>query len=120
MQAAASNQLVPPVNPLTIVQHPASAGFSANGGGMTLQDLIEAKKGPNGASERRAAAIKKFREKKKARTFKKKVRYESRKKLAEKRPRIKGQFVRPEVAAAAASASQATATTLDNDVPSKA
>lgn len=60
-----------------------------------------------GATERRQEAIRKFREKKKARTFKKKVRYESRKRLAEARPRIKGQFVRPEVAAAAAAAAAA-------------
>lgn len=61
------------------------------------------------ASKRRAAAIQKFREKKKARNFKKKVRYESRKRLAEQRPRIKGQFVRPEVAAAAAAAAATAA-----------
>ena len=74
---------------------------------LTLQDLTSMKKGTEAASERRAEAIRKFREKKKARTFKKKVRYESRKRLAEARPRIKGQFVRPEVAAAAAAAAAA-------------
>lgn len=47
----------------------------------------------------RKAAIHRFREKRKARTFDKKVRYESRKRLAESRPRIKGQFVKAEVAA---------------------
>lgn len=53
------------------------------------------------ATRRRAAALLRFREKKKNRSFKPKVRYESRKRLAESRPRIKGQFVKPEVAAAA-------------------
>lgn len=48
----------------------------------------------------RKVAIAKFREKRKARNFDKKVRYESRKRLAESRPRIKGQFVKAEVAAA--------------------
>lgn len=48
----------------------------------------------------RKAAIHRFREKRKARTFDKKVRYESRKRLADSRPRIKGQFVKAEVAAA--------------------
>ncbi|KAK4480540.1 hypothetical protein RD792_013617 [Penstemon davidsonii] len=50
-----------------------------------------------GASHRsiqREVALMKFRMKRKDRCFDKKVRYESRKKLAEKRPRVKGQFVR--------------------------
>ncbi|CAN4121614.1 unnamed protein product [Withania somnifera] len=42
----------------------------------------------------RAAALTKFRQKRKERCFKKKVRYEKRKKLAEQRPRVRGQFVR--------------------------
>ncbi|XP_028806727.1 two-component response regulator-like APRR5 isoform X2 [Neltuma alba] len=51
----------------------------------------------NGSSHRsrlREAALNKFRLKRKERCFEKKVRYESRKKLAEQRPRVKGQFVR--------------------------
>ncbi|CAM0907421.1 unnamed protein product [Alopecurus aequalis] len=53
--------------------------------------------------ERRVAAVKKFREKRKERNFGKKVRYQSRKRLAEQRPRVRGQFVRqlPPVTAAA-------------------
>ncbi|KAH7680729.1 pseudo-response regulator 5 protein [Dioscorea alata] len=43
---------------------------------------------------RRAAALVKFRLKRKERCFEKKVRYFSRQKLAEQRPRVKGQFVR--------------------------
>ncbi|KAL4362593.1 hypothetical protein GQ457_04G038180 [Hibiscus cannabinus] len=52
---------------------------------------------PFGNSHRslqREAALNKFRLKRKDRCFEKKVRYESRKKLAEQRPRVKGQFVR--------------------------
>ncbi|OIT04716.1 PREDICTED: two-component response regulator-like APRR9 [Nicotiana attenuata] len=51
---------------------------------------------PDGNSNRsqREAALTKFRQKRKDRCFEKKVRYESRKKLAEQRPRVKGQFVR--------------------------
>ncbi|XP_022762885.1 two-component response regulator-like APRR5 isoform X2 [Durio zibethinus] len=52
---------------------------------------------PGGNSHRsiqREAALTKFRLKRKDRCYGKKVRYESRKKLAEKRPRVKGQFVR--------------------------
>ncbi|KAH9611785.1 hypothetical protein KSS87_011699 [Heliosperma pusillum] len=45
-------------------------------------------------SFQREAALNKFRLKRKERCFEKKVRYESRKKLAEQRPRVKGQFVR--------------------------
>ncbi|XP_047325078.1 two-component response regulator-like PRR37 [Impatiens glandulifera] len=42
----------------------------------------------------REAALNKFRQKRKERCFEKKVRYQSRKRLAEQRPRIRGQFVR--------------------------
>jgi pseudo-response regulator 1 len=45
-------------------------------------------------SERRAQALAKFRQKRKGRCFDKKVRYVNRKKLAETRPRVRGQFVR--------------------------
>lgn len=45
-------------------------------------------------SAQRAAALDKFRQKRKDRCFDKKVRYHNRKKLAEQRPRVKGQFVR--------------------------
>ncbi|KAM0891921.1 hypothetical protein ACQ4PT_026087 [Festuca glaucescens] len=45
-------------------------------------------------SDRRAAALAKFRQKRKDRCFDKKVRYVNRKKLAETRPRVRGQFVR--------------------------
>ena len=101
------------VSNLNIVQQ-HSGGFRGSGM-LKLQNLAGemrqvAKKELSereGATERRQEAIRKFREKKKARTFKKKVRYESRKRLAEARPRIKGQFVRPEVAAAAAAAAAA-------------
>ncbi|XWS75085.1 hypothetical protein CRYUN_Cryun01aG0054600 [Craigia yunnanensis] len=41
----------------------------------------------------REAALNKFRQKRKERCFEKKVRYQSRKKLAEQRPRVRGQFV---------------------------
>ncbi|KAL2482400.1 Two-component response regulator-like APRR7 [Forsythia ovata] len=42
----------------------------------------------------REASLNKFRQKRKERCFEKKVRYHSRKRLAEQRPRVKGQFVR--------------------------
>ncbi|KAK7292883.1 hypothetical protein RJT34_15738 [Clitoria ternatea] len=48
-------------------------------------------------SSQREAALTKFRLKRKERCFRKKVRYQSRKRLAEQRPRVKGQFVRQEV-----------------------
>ncbi|KAH6824382.1 hypothetical protein C2S53_018822 [Perilla frutescens var. hirtella] len=44
--------------------------------------------------DRREAALMKFRQKRKERCFDKKIRYVNRKKLAERRPRLKGQFVR--------------------------
>ena len=42
----------------------------------------------------RKAAIERFRAKRNQRSFEKKVRYTSRQRLAENRPRIKGQFVK--------------------------
>ncbi|KAL3536326.1 hypothetical protein ACH5RR_004787 [Cinchona calisaya] len=42
----------------------------------------------------REAALLNFRQKRKERCFKKKVRYQNRKRLAEQRPRVRGQFVR--------------------------
>ncbi|GLT70071.1 hypothetical protein SLA2020_421720 [Shorea laevis] len=45
-------------------------------------------------STQREVALNKFRQKRKERCFTKKVRYQSRKKLAEQRPRLRGQFVR--------------------------
>ncbi|XP_071717700.1 two-component response regulator-like APRR1 isoform X2 [Rutidosis leptorrhynchoides] len=44
--------------------------------------------------DHREAALLKFRQKRKERCFDKKIRYVNRKKLAERRPRVKGQFVR--------------------------
>jgi len=45
------------------------------------------------AAEHRAAAIRRFLKKRKERNFNKKVRYESRQKLAASRPRVRGQFM---------------------------
>ncbi|KAK9061451.1 hypothetical protein SSX86_018632 [Deinandra increscens subsp. villosa] len=45
-------------------------------------------------SAEREAALTKFRQKREARCFQKKVRYQNRKKLAEQRPRVRGQFVK--------------------------
>ncbi|CAL8466512.1 g6048 [Coccomyxa elongata] len=47
----------------------------------------------------RKAALEKLRKKKKLRNFQKKVRYESRRRLAESRPRVRGQFVKASAAA---------------------
>ncbi|KAI9117167.1 hypothetical protein K1719_011333 [Acacia pycnantha] len=44
--------------------------------------------------DRREAALMKFRQKRKERCFDKKIRYVNRKRLAERRPRVRGQFVR--------------------------
>ncbi|XP_075479563.1 two-component response regulator-like APRR1 [Primulina tabacum] len=50
--------------------------------------------GKSGKVDRREAALMKFRQKRKERCFDKKIRYVNRKKLAERRPRLRGQFVR--------------------------
>lgn len=72
---------------------------------------------PNRKSQRslqREAALTKFRMKRKDRCFDKKVRYESRKKLAEQRPRVKGQFVRQ---AQVSEPSTSTSTQAPNAAP---
>ncbi|KAL5204458.1 hypothetical protein ABZP36_009329 [Zizania latifolia] len=56
--------------------------------------------GLDGDLSRREAALLKFRMKRKDRCFEKKVRYHSRKKLAEQRPRVKGQFVSQKIKSA--------------------
>ncbi|KAL3524472.1 hypothetical protein ACH5RR_017306 [Cinchona calisaya] len=58
------------------------------------EEVLRLQDGNSLRSVQREAALAKFRLKRKERCFEKKVRYESRKKLAEKRPRVKGQFVR--------------------------
>ncbi|GLT73072.1 hypothetical protein SLA2020_449540 [Shorea laevis] len=77
---------------VTNVESENGAGGSSGAGG------VSGKNGGNGADEgrvaHRVAALNKFRQKRKERCFEKKVRYHSRKKLAEQRPRIRGQFVR--------------------------
>ncbi|KAL7092019.1 hypothetical protein ACP275_12G139700 [Erythranthe tilingii] len=62
-----------------------SGDTSGSGGGMGVD---ECKLAP------REAALNKFRQKRKERSFTKRVRYENRKKLAEQRPRVRGQFVK--------------------------
>nr|GEV06091.1 two-component response regulator-like APRR5 [Tanacetum cinerariifolium] len=78
-----------------IEDHSGSSNFC---NGSTLARLNSIGSGSNGntshRSAQREAALNKFRMKRKDRCFDKKVRYESRKKLAEQRPRVKGQFVR--------------------------
>ncbi|KAL7108153.1 hypothetical protein ACP275_06G097500 [Erythranthe tilingii] len=62
--------------------------------GNVNEECFHVQDGPAHRSMLREAALTKFRMKKKDRCFEKKVRYESRKQLAEQRPRVKGQFVR--------------------------
>ncbi|KAF2574095.1 hypothetical protein F2Q70_00000409 [Brassica cretica] len=79
---------------VTVVEKAAEAV-----GGKSARRRVQRKdaaEGGDGKTQQslRVAALNKFRMKRKDKCFDKKVRYESRKKLAEQRPRIKGQFVR--------------------------
>ncbi|KAK9063123.1 hypothetical protein SSX86_016993 [Deinandra increscens subsp. villosa] len=79
-----------------VEDHSGNSSF-CNGGTLTrYNSLGSGSNGNNNNTNRsiREAALNKFRMKRKDRCFDKKVRYESRKKLAEQRPRVKGQFVR--------------------------
>ncbi|KAI3712497.1 hypothetical protein L1987_71054 [Smallanthus sonchifolius] len=75
--------------------HSASSSL-CNGGTLVRLNSVGSRSNGNYThqSTQREAALNKFRMKRKDRCFDKKVRYESRKKLAEQRPRVKGQFVR--------------------------
>ncbi|XP_058109973.1 two-component response regulator-like PRR37 isoform X2 [Magnolia sinica] len=66
-----------------VVGKSVAAGVSGSGSGVDQNRFAQ-----------REAALTKFRQKRKERCFEKKVRYQSRKRLAEQRPRVRGQFVR--------------------------
>ncbi|KAF5823578.1 putative response regulator and transcription factor RR-A-type family [Helianthus annuus] len=68
----------------------SGSGGSGGGGGGSGSEI---RKDPHKSAQREAALIK-FLEKKKDRCFKKKIRYQNRKQLAEQRPRVRGQFVK--------------------------
>nr|AYC12371.1 circadian-associated protein 1 [Oncidium sp. CY-2018] len=88
-------------------QNGGSSAINNNGGTNMEGDAIAVAEkigfgGGNGSGNeayqnrflQREAALNKFRLKRKERNFGKKVRYQSRKRLAEQRPRVRGQFVR--------------------------
>ncbi|XP_077232958.1 two-component response regulator-like PRR37 [Tasmannia lanceolata] len=69
-----------------------AAGKSGTGGGSGSGSGVDQNR-----FAQREAALTKFRQKRKERCFEKKVRYQSRKRLAEQRLRVRGQFVRQNV-----------------------
>ncbi|XP_010543355.1 PREDICTED: two-component response regulator-like APRR7 [Tarenaya hassleriana] len=85
---------------------PNGSTTAVNVGGVNMEcdNNAGASGSGNGTDEtmisQREAALTKFREKRKERCFRKKVRYHSRKQLAEQRPRVRGQFVRKSAVAA--------------------
>ncbi|KAF8397608.1 hypothetical protein HHK36_016528 [Tetracentron sinense] len=87
------------------VQYVTSTAVNAGVMNMESDNGVAGKSGVGGGSgsgsgvdqnrfAQREAALTKFRQKRKERCFQKKVRYQSRKRLAEQRPRVRGQFVR--------------------------
>ncbi|ESQ42335.1 hypothetical protein EUTSA_v10013099mg [Eutrema salsugineum] len=73
--------------------HDSSIAKIMCSGSSSDNPLNQQSSGSDRAAQREAALMK-FRLKRKERCFEKKVRYYSRKKLAEQRPRVKGQFIR--------------------------
>ncbi|KAJ3703614.1 hypothetical protein LUZ61_007319 [Rhynchospora tenuis] len=71
----------------------SGSGETGNGIGNGNLESGNESAAHTGDRSRREAALIKFRLKRKDRCFEKKVRYHNRKKLAEQRPRVKGQFV---------------------------
>ena len=68
----------------------APGPIGGDGPGTSASDALPPRMGP----EARAAALAKYRRKRKERCFQKKVRYTSRQRLVVQRPRYRGQFVR--------------------------
>ncbi|XP_043812892.1 two-component response regulator-like PRR95 isoform X4 [Manihot esculenta] len=77
---------------VVVASEKAMAPESLNDGSFRVHDRFRGI--DSHRSSQREAALTKFRLKRKDRCYEKKVRYESRKRLAEQRPRVKGQFVR--------------------------
>ncbi|XP_057549431.1 two-component response regulator-like APRR7 [Amaranthus tricolor] len=72
----------------------ASGNGSGSGSGSGSGNGNASGKVDQSKLAQREAALTKFRQKRKQRCFNRKVRYQSRKRLAEQRPRVRGQFVR--------------------------
>ncbi|XP_062110122.1 zinc finger protein CONSTANS-LIKE 16-like [Humulus lupulus] len=70
-----------------------SNNYLSNGSGVVIGGLINAAAAALG-DEGREARVSRYREKRRTRLFSKKIRYEVRKLNAEKRPRMKGRFVK--------------------------
>ncbi|XP_039054419.1 two-component response regulator-like APRR1 isoform X2 [Hibiscus syriacus] len=77
-----------PVNMYVQPGHPPTGHLWPSFGNSSSNEVKPSK------VDRREAALIKFRQKRKERCFDKKIRYVNRKRLAERRPRVRGQFVR--------------------------
>ncbi|KAF2324953.1 hypothetical protein GH714_021839 [Hevea brasiliensis] len=77
---------------LVVASEKAMVPERVNDGGFFVYDRFKGM--DSHRFSQREAALTKFRLKRKDRCYEKKVRYQSRKRLAEQRPRVKGQFVR--------------------------
>ncbi|KAL6645773.1 hypothetical protein ACP70R_017381 [Stipagrostis hirtigluma subsp. patula] len=86
--AAAPNIAIPNMESVNGIMGKNGAGCGHGSGSGSGNDMYQNK------FPQREAALNKFRLKRKDRDFSKKVRYQTRKKLAEQRPRVRGQFVR--------------------------
>ncbi|XP_052189898.1 two-component response regulator-like APRR7 isoform X2 [Diospyros lotus] len=79
------------------VSNMESDNGAAGKSGVGLSGRVGGDRADEDRFAQREAALTKFRQKRKERCFEKKVRYQSRKRLAEQRPRVRGQFVRQAV-----------------------
>lgn len=82
-----------PYYPMPVCLQPGQMS-SAHSCGPSSFGSSSSSKGKQNIVDRRAEALKKFRMKRKDRCFDKKIRYVNRKQLAERRPRVRGQFVK--------------------------
>lgn len=80
-----------PYYPVSICLQPGQGPSNHSWPSFGNPPVLETK---TGNVDRREAALIKFRQKRKERCFDKKIRYVNRKRLAERRPRVRGQFVR--------------------------
>ncbi|XP_023524920.1 two-component response regulator-like APRR1 [Cucurbita pepo subsp. pepo] len=83
-----------PYYPMNICLQPGQMSASTNTHSWPSFGNSSSNEAKSNKLDRREAALIKFRQKRKERCFDKKIRYVNRKRLAERRPRVRGQFVR--------------------------
>lgn len=104
VESSCASQVVPDLLDDDLFAHPSINGWGSSGALWSVPEMsastsngcikVEEVHGEDWKIGRREASVLRYREKRQNRLFSKKIRYEVRKLNAEKRPRIKGRFVK--------------------------